>query len=311
MKIIIYFLTIVILTFFSTGCSSKKPIQPSREDSLRVLITKKTDTLIAHYSKRPPHYKLFKLRRTGQLKSKFGYFGEEVILELNRIDKKNLQLTKPIVVPDTIVKDFLYYSPFPLKVTTAAYIPKMIIISQQIQAFAAYEFGCLVRWGAVSTGKQETPTRGGLFHTNWKAKETTSTFNDEWDLKWYFNLDNFEGVSIHQFELPGYPASHACTRMKAEDAEWIYYWADQWIVTSDEENIRAYGTPVIIYGEYEYEKPEIWKLIAARPEEVIISSGKMESIISQYSGTIRSRKVKRDSVIAADKRLKTVQTAHK
>jgi hypothetical protein len=33
------------------------------------------------------------------------------------------------------------------------------------------------------------------FFTNWKAEETTSTFN-EWDLKWNFNIENKEGVGF-------------------------------------------------------------------------------------------------------------------
>jgi len=311
-KVFTFIFFITLLMFLLPGCGEKKtPAGISREDSLRTVITKLTDTLIVHYSKRPPAYILAKGKKYYRFRSKSGSFGTELILALNRVDMKNLNRHFPLVIPDTLVKDMLYYAPFPLKINGAAYIPKMLIISQQLQVFAAYEFGCLVKWGPTSTGKQETPTPNGLFHTNWKAKETTSTFNDEWDLKWCFNLDNFVGVSIHQFELPGYPASHSCTRIKAEDAEWFYYWAEQWVVTSDEENIRAYGTPVIIFGEYEYDAPEIWKLIASEPDKAVYNKEKIESLVSQYSGTILSRKVVRDSVIASDKRAKDLKVAKK
>jgi hypothetical protein len=30
----------------------------------------------------------------------------------------------------------------------------------------------------------------GFSFTNWKAEETTSTFDDEWDLRWNFNIEN-------------------------------------------------------------------------------------------------------------------------
>jgi hypothetical protein len=50
--------------------------------------------------------------------------------------------------------------------------------------------------------KDQTPT--GLFFTNWKAEETTSTFNDEW-VKMNYNIINW--VGFHQYSLPGYPAS--------------------------------------------------------------------------------------------------------
>jgi hypothetical protein len=36
------------------------------------------------------------------------------------------------------------------------------------------------------------------FFTNWKAEETTSTFDDEWDLRWNFNIENkvWDGINI-------------------------------------------------------------------------------------------------------------------
>jgi hypothetical protein len=49
-------------------------------------------------------------------------------------------------------------------------------------------------------------------NTNWvfffelEAEETTSTFDDEWDLRWNFNIENKLGVGWHQYSLPGYPA---------------------------------------------------------------------------------------------------------
>jgi hypothetical protein len=32
------------------------------------------------------------------------------------------------------------------------------------------------------------------FLHDWKAEETTSTFDDEWDLRWNFNIENKLGV---------------------------------------------------------------------------------------------------------------------
>jgi hypothetical protein len=39
------------------------------------------------------------------------------------------------------------------------------------------------------------------FFTNWKAEETTS--DDEWDLRWNFNIENKLGVGWHQYSLQG------------------------------------------------------------------------------------------------------------
>ena len=91
-----------------------------------------------------------------------------------------------------------------------------------MQVFGAYETGRLAYWGPVSTGRAETPTPSGLFHLTWKAKSRRSTDNAEWILNWYFNFINSRGVSFHEFELPGRPASHACVRLLPRDAQWLY-----------------------------------------------------------------------------------------
>jgi hypothetical protein len=80
-------------------------------------------------------------------------------------------------------------------------------------------------------------------------------------LYWNFNLVNRKGVSLHQYELPGYPASHSCVRLREEDAKWIYENAKQWKLNSNGTQILAYGTPVIIYGEFDFGKPRIWHSI--------------------------------------------------
>jgi hypothetical protein len=55
--------------------------------------------------------------------------------------------------------------------------------------------------------KHKTPT--GLFFTNWKAEETTSTFDDVG-----FALQHrINSVGWHQYSLP-YPASHSCLRLQ-------------------------------------------------------------------------------------------------
>src|SRR6185436_9183186 len=124
---------------------------------------------------------------------------------------------------------------------------------------AAYDSGRLVRWGPTSTGKRATPTPAGLFFANWKAKQTRSTENDEWILNWYFNFDNARGVSFHEYAMPGYPASHACVRLLAEDAKWIYDWADQWKVSRNGRGVIRWGTPVVVFDDYDYKAPPPWR----------------------------------------------------
>lgn len=243
-------------------------------------------------------YRLIKSKGYKSLINEFDTTGANLILALNRIDKNRIRNLDSIVVPDTILNDLNLYSPFPQHIDLLEKVKKIIIISQTDQAFAAYELGTLVKWGPTSTGKKSTPTPNGLFATNWKSKKTISTDNSDWILKWYFNLDNFNGVSLHEFDLPGFPASHACTRLFAEDAKWIYYWADQWIVTADGENIIAYGTPVIIYGKYDFKGKKPWRFLPTEPEKAMVNKIELESEIQKHILTILTRQNDRENIFS-------------
>ncbi|HVO73395.1 MAG TPA: L,D-transpeptidase [Ignavibacteriaceae bacterium] len=222
-----------------------------------------------------------------------------IILSLNRIDDRNISINDTLILPDTFLTSLLPYSPFPKEIQMLDSVPKILLFSYPIEAFAAYDSGRLIRWGPTSMGKLTTPTPTGLFHTNWKSKETISTDNEEWILPWYFNLENKRGISIHQFALPGRPASHACARLRAEDAEWIYYWADQWIITADGESMVAYGTPVIIFGKYNFKEKPPWKAMPVNPDTAKYTKADLEKIIKEYMPLIKERQEARDSVIAA------------
>lgn len=183
----------------------------------------------------------------------------DVIEQLNRRDREHVPRVEPkvpgLVVPLDWPDNELSFSPFPLFWREAAALGKVIVVDQQAQAFAAYADGGLVRWGAVSTGRKDTPTPVGTFHLTWKAKERRSTDNAEWLLRWYFNFVNARGVSFHEFELPGYPASHACVRLLPRDAEWLYRWGDQWVLDDTGANVLTPGTTVIVRGTYSTPPP--------------------------------------------------------
>ena len=205
-----------------------------------------------------------------------------VILALNRIDLKHWRRVDSLVIPNTFYTDFKMYSPFPLHLAMLEKTPKLVFYSYRIQAFAAYENGELVRWGPVSMGKETTPTPTGLFHTNWKSPETRSTVNDEWIMKWYFNLENKEGVSMHEYELPGYPASHACVRLSEPDAMWFYHWCSQWQVDK-KGNILANGTPVLIFGVYHFDRQKPWLALALNNKANAITETELETELKRFN----------------------------
>lgn len=182
-----------------------------------------------------------------------------ILEKLNRRDREHLPRVDPtvvgLIVPSVWADDELAFSPFPRDYPWVRGVAKSIVVDQTTQAFAAYEFGRLVRWGPVSTGRKETPTPLGAFSLTWKAKHRRSTDNDQWLLRWYFNFVNARGVSFHQFDLPGYPASHACVRLLERDAEWLYSWGDQWTLDPDGRRIVSTGSTVLIVGRYSSPAP--------------------------------------------------------
>lgn len=217
------------------------------------------------------------------------------VLQTNRIDSKNIKSGASIVIPTTF--DSASRSPFPLEFKSLSEVPKILLFNQRVQAFAAYESGKLVRWGPLSSGKQSTKTPNGLFSTNWKGKEIKSSFDDEWILKYNFNIQNFEGIGFHQYEMPGYPASHSCLRLHLEDAMWLYEWADQWVLSGDEQTRLAHGTPVIVFGDYAFGKTAPWKLLPENPEATDIPLTEMNALIEKHVLIIKERKLERETVV--------------
>jgi lipoprotein-anchoring transpeptidase ErfK/SrfK len=217
------------------------------------------------------------------------------VLQTNRIDIDTIKSGTKIVIPNAF--DPSSRSPFPLELEMATDITKLLVIDQRVQAFGTYESGKLVRWGPTSTGKQSTKTPNGLFSTNWKGVEVKSSFDDEWLLKYNFNIDNFEGISFHQYAMPGYPASHSCVRLLLEDAMWLYEWADQWILSTDERERLAHGTPVLIFDDYEFDKTAPWKLLPTDADATKVKEEELSEIIEKYKETIIARQEEREALL--------------
>jgi lipoprotein-anchoring transpeptidase ErfK/SrfK len=232
------------------------------------------------------------------LESKYGKDGLEIILKLNRIDRRHFGKGTTLAVP-TEKTDLLALAPFPAELDMASSIGKMILVSRQVQAFGAYESGKLVYWGPTSTGKLASPTPAGLYFTNWKAKETRSSINSAWRLPWYFNLDNLNGVAFHQYDLPGVPASHGCVRLLEGDAKWVFNWAEQWILAGEPNSIVAHGTPVLIFGDYAYNAQPPWKQLTKNAHAASVTEAQIETALKKYMPTVEARVEARRTLIAS------------
>lgn len=230
-------------------------------------------------------YKLDSLENEKQIDSfrtRYSNEHQKLIFALNRLDPNRLKSGLNLLIPDTLFNDINRYSPFPEVLNILDSIPKVVLISQRIQGFALYEKGELLKWGPVSSGKQSTPTPNGLHYGNFKAKKKISSVNPDWLLPYYFNFMNFEGVGIHQYTLPGYPASHACVRLRMEDSQFIYDWANQWKLDETGRQIEKNGTPFMVFGSYDYKNPFPWQKLGEDSKSNHLTEVELE-ILKQYS----------------------------
>lgn len=231
-------------------------------------------------------------------KEKFTSQQLTTIVALNRVDKNTFATVDTLLIPDQFDDDFLAYSPFPYTLSSAKDVKKLAIFSYPIQAYGLYENGELVKWGPSSMGSKQHKTPEGLYFCNWKGEEVISTFDDEWVLRWNFNIENQEGIGWHQYQLPGTPASHSCLRLLEADAKWMFDWADEWIL-ADKETLKAKGTPVIVYGSYDFEGRKPWLNLAKNSHANDISTETLNEIVGKYQAEILKEQKNRDAITAA------------
>lgn len=258
------------------SCEQKKTVRQTEAKIRKTVEYKKPESTVA-----------FKFEKTKQWLDSIKGDSTKLYIAyaINRTDKANIAKMDSVVIPNDFSGDLVYYLPFPIHVSALEEVSKVLIFSYPTQTFAAYEYGELVYTGPTNMGRKKDPTPTGLFFTNWKAEKTTSTFNDEWDLKWNFNIENKLGVGFHQYELPGYPASHSCLRLLEKDAKYLYKWADEWVL-KDSENVKVKGTPVIVFGNYNFDGPKPWLELVKDPEALNISESEIETQVQPFIQTI-------------------------
>lgn len=300
---------LVCILLLATACGEEPadaaptPAELRSLDSLQIISAKQAAAVQARHDAEDTvriSYTPYAISSAADLKNfREQYTSEQrrVILSLNRRDSRHLHYGDTLVVPTPLYDSLMPYSPFPRRLPELTFVPKFTMVSYRVQAFGAYEYGRLVRWGPTSMGKRSTPTPTGLYSVNWKSKRAISTVDRSWILPWNVNVMNFEGVSMHQFDMPGYPASHACMRLLEEDAHWNYGWAESWILSADGK-LSARGTPVLIFGRYDYKSPAPWSRLPTNPAIHRIDAIDLR-VFRESLGTILEWTSTRDSVLRA------------
>ncbi len=175
-----------------------------------------------------------------------------VITTLNRKEFGYIRLGDTLALPDSIVGDLRAYSVFPQRYPAADTIPKIIMISNALQAYACYEHGRLVRFAACNTGTERKPTFPGRYALTWRERLRISSLNDEWKLPFTWNFHLYAGNAFHQFAMPGRPVSHSCVRQFMTDAQWLFGWGQGGKRDSAGRWIHLSGTPVIIIDNFDF-----------------------------------------------------------
>jgi hypothetical protein len=208
--------------------------------------------------------------RTVTLRDRFTTFQLALLEKLNRVDLAHLERLPELTVPESWVPDDLAYSGLPAQYPSGELFRKLLVVHLPGQTFAAYESGELVRWGPVSSGGRTRETPAGVFFLNWRSTGHTSTVDPDWFMRWYFNFGNREGLALHEYALPGEPASHGCIRLLQRDAQWLFEWGETWQLDASGTRILKLGTPLFIIGEYDFKAPPPWRSLAwlAQPVEL-------------------------------------------
>lgn len=190
--------------------------------------------------------------------SRFSVRQLALLAKLNHADRTHLARFRRIIVPDRWNADELQYSPMPPTIEAFENESKALLVDLRAQTFGAYERGTLVRWGPVSSGDKRHQTPAGVYHLNWHAPVHVSSENPTWVMPWYFNFASKLGLALHQYTLPGRPASHGCVRLLATDAKWLYRWGQGWSVDDETREVERRGTLVVVTGKYDFAAPQPW-----------------------------------------------------
>ncbi|MBC7556398.1 MAG: L,D-transpeptidase [Chryseobacterium sp.] len=303
-------LNIVVFSFvflFVIQCKKEKIAETPKKPEVEVKDVKETININKEDSlaKSKIRYTIFifpKKKKDSAMAVFKNQFSDEeryTILALNRLDEKNSWRADTLIIPDKFQDDFLNYSAFPAQISLLKDVKKFVYFSYPIQAFAVYENGNLKRWGPTSLGKKSAKTATGLHFTNWKSKIATSTVDSDWKLPFNVNIANRLGIGWHEYDLPGFPASHSCLRLLKNDAEWMYSFTDQWILSNNGNTVKANGIPVIVNGDYNWNGQKPWRKMAENSMADYISESEISKNIQPYIEKILAEQKNREEVLAA------------
>jgi hypothetical protein len=68
--------------------------------------------------------------------------------------------------------------------------------------------------------------------------------------------------------------------MQEKDAKWFFDWADQWKVSAKTGSVIKTGTPVIIFGDYNFDAAKPWSNLPDDNQSTTITAGELGEVLS-------------------------------
>jgi L,D-transpeptidase catalytic domain len=99
--------------------------------------------------------------------------------------------------------------------------PVMAVVSIKDQRISLYDRSGGFMRARISSGRPDYETPVGIYSVLQKQKDHYSNVYDDASMPFMQRI-TWSGVSLHEGELPGYPASHGCVRMPRSFAEQIF-----------------------------------------------------------------------------------------
>ena len=111
----------------------------------------------------------------------------------------------------------------------------VMVVSLPAQQVHVYRGGVRIGVSTVSTGTASHPTPTGVFEILQKKEMHHSNLYDNAPMPYMQRL-TWDGIALHAGRIPGYPASHGCSRISVGASD--YLWARGWFRTGQRVLIR-------------------------------------------------------------------------
>ena len=82
-------------------------------------------------------------------------------------------------------------------------------------------------------------------------------------------------------------------RLLEPDAIWIFNWAESWVLADNGRRVEVYGTPVLIFGDYDFGQPAPWTRLVENPAATEVTLEEIRTAFEPHRQTLAERRAAR------------------